>query len=490
MKVNPKNKGSRGSGQSNVGSSLVVVIVLVLIAALFAASIIFKPTNLAIADCQIPTVATRPIVASKKIRTEVFVDGTPSMNGFVAFKDSRYSNTIKTLNRAIPQILPSDQTKFYRFGDNDRKSIESANFQQAQTAAFYPTDADSENGYPFLVDSKIIDVFTNSDKPSDDSLTIIVTDLTEKAQNINPIITTLKDRYINAGFSVGILAQRSKYKGKIYDVGSTNEQYKWDTDDLLHKSDPKYYRPFYIVMIGRYANVNYFYERLKESDKEIIKDSKFVIFDQRLTSEPFLLSLKESPSLEPEGVTNSINYSGVVIEPTSQAQKEQIQLLRLKPDTSYKYSFKTSRSALLQNTLATFGDASQIKTKVDASRVDSLSKKFVPYDQAQELVKLGNVKFSNEANDKTEFELQFNPNKNTPEGIYAINLSSFIEKPASLNWLSEWSVKEEKSGKDGAKTFNVYELFDGLRGLVVTANSDRPESDKLISKFCFVAEIH
>jgi hypothetical protein len=481
---------TRPSGKSNVRSSFVVVIlILVVIVALFAASIIFKPTNLAIADCQIPTVAVRPIVASKKIRAEIFVDGTPSMNGFVAFKDSRYSNTLKTLNTAISEKWQSDQTKFYRFGDNVRDPIPSANFQQARTAAFYPTEAGNENGYSFFVNSEIIDVFKNSGKPSDDSLTIIVTDLTEKAQNMNPIISTLKDKYINAGFSVGILAQRSEYKGKVYDVGLNNEQYDWDTNAPNRKSDPKFYRPFYIVMIGRYANVNYFYERLKESDKDIIKDSKFVIFDQRLISEPFLLNLEESPSLEPEGITNIINYSGVVIEPNSQAQKEQIQLLRLKPDTSYKYSFKTSKSALLQNTLATFGDVSQIKTKIDASRVDSLSKKFVPYDRSQKLVKLGNVKFSNETNDKTEFELQFNPNKNTSEGIYAINLSNFIEKPASLNWLSEWSA-DEKNGGDGSKTYNVSQLFYGLKELVVTANSDRPDSDKLISKFCFIAEIH
>jgi hypothetical protein len=489
MKVNPKNKGSRGSGQNNVGSSLVVIIALVAITTLFAVSIIFKPTSLAIADCQIPTVSARPLASSKKIRAEVFVDGTPSMNGFVAFKDSRYSNTLKTLNTAISEKWQSDQTKFYRFGDNVRDLIPSANFQQARTAAFYPTEAGSENGYPFFLDSEIIDVFKNSAKPSDDSLTVIVTDLTEKAQNMNPIISTIKDKYINAGFSVGILAQRSEYKGKIYDVGLTNEQYEWDTNAPSRKSDPKFYRPFYIVMIGGYANVNYFYERLKESDKDSIKDSKFVIFDQRLASEPFLLSLKESPSLEPEGITNSINYSGVVIEPTSQAQKEQIQLLRLKPDASYKYSYKTSQSALLKNTLATLGDASHIKTKIDASRVDFLSKKFVPYDQAQELVKLVNVKFSNEANDRNEFELQFNPSKNIQDGIYAINLSSFIDKPTALNWLSEWSA-DEKNGKDGSKTFNVAQLFNGLKELVVTANSDRPDFEKLISKFCFIAEIH
>ena len=180
MKNNPKNRASRSSGQSNTGSSLIVIVILVAIAALFAASIIFKPTNLAIADCQIPPSAAKPIIAAKKIRAEVFVDGTPSMNGFVAFKDSRYSNTLKTLNTAISEKWQSDQTKFYRFGDNVRDLIPSANFQQARTAAFYPTEAGNENGYPFFTDSEIIDVFKNSGKPSDDSLTVIVTDLTEK----------------------------------------------------------------------------------------------------------------------------------------------------------------------------------------------------------------------------------------------------------------------------------------------------------------------
>ena len=488
MKVNPKNKGSRGSGQNNAGSSLFVIILLVAIAALFAASIIFKPANLAIADCQIPKVSSQPqpIVVSKKIRAEVYVDGTPSMNGFVVFNGSRYSNTLKTLNTAILEKWNNAQTTFYRFGDNVQTPIPS--IQDARKLAFYPKDH-SEGEYPFFQESKIIDVF-NLGKPTDDSLTIVITDLTEGDQNMEPVIQSLKERYINTGFSVGILAQRSEYKGKIYDVGLDNQQYRWDTND--YKSDPKFYRPFYIIMIGRYANVNYFYERLKESEKEIIEDSKFVIFDKRLTSEPFLFSQKESKTLEPEGIISNINYGGFLIEPNNQEQKERIQLLRLRPDTSYKFTYKTSQSALLQNTLATFGDASQIKPKIDANRVDPLSKTFVNYDQTQELAKLGSVKFSNESSDKTEFELQFNPNKNIPEGIYAINISNLIDKPSPLSWLSDWSADEKngKDGKDGSKTFDVAQLFKGLQELVITANSERSDSDKLIAKFCFIAEIH
>jgi hypothetical protein len=96
------------------------------------------------------------------------------------------------------------------------------------------------------------------------------------------------------------------------------------------------------------------------------------------------------------------------------------------------------------------------------------------------------VSFSNR---QTELEVELIPSKNA-DGAYVLNVIAFLDKLPALPWLQDWNA-DEQNWKDGSKTFNVSQLFKGLHELVVTANiSDRPTSDKLMAKLCFVAEIH
>ena len=237
-------------------------------------------------------------------------------------------------------------------------------------------------------------------------------------------------------------------------------------------------------MLGKYANVNYFYERLEASDKEIIKDGKFIIFDKKLVASPLMLSLKDSPSSESEGLVSSINYNGAWIEPSDQ-EKDKIQLLKLKPTGKpSKYIYKINQQAALPNTVATF--ARDIKSEVEANKFSPSTKKFMPDDTAKDFIKVREVKFNNQ---QTEFEVEVNPSE-TADGTYELKVSAYLDKLPPLAWLQDWSA-DEKNWKDGARTFNVAQLFKGLQELVITTNiSDRPTGDKLMAKLCFVAEIH
>ncbi len=478
MRSNPRN---RPTNSGRKGGLAIVVIVLVAIAAIFGAAIFFKPVSLPI-DCNVAIASSPTSIPSKQIQAQIYVDGTPSINGFVAVSGSRYIRTLRTLSTAITEKWQNARIKFYRFGDNNRNLLPSGDFQQAQTSAFYPKDTASESGYAFFENSQITDVINNTDKANNDSLTLIVTDLTENKQNMLNVLEALKQKYINTDFAVGILALRSEFKGLVYDVGLNNESFSWDTNSLQQKNDSKFYRPFYIIILGKYANVNYFYERLEASDKEIIKDSKFIIFDKKVIASPLVLNLKESKPSEEETIS-SINYGGVSIEPSDQV-KDKIQLLRLKPiDKDYKFTYKINGQAALANTVAVFGR--DVRYEIEANRFDSSTKKFTPDDAAKDFIKLREVTFSNQ---ETEFEVKFNTSKSA-DGTYELKASAFLDKLSPLSWMQDWSA-DEKNWKDGSKTFNASQLFKGLQELVITANSDRPASDKLMAKLCFVAEIH
>jgi hypothetical protein len=476
MKFNSRNKRQKSSS-----GLIVIAIVLVAIATLVFAVFALKPTNLLV-DCKVPAIRAAVIPPSTKIQSQIYIDGTPSMNGFVTTSGSRYISTLRTLNTAITEKWQNAQIKFYRFGDNNKNLLPPGDFLKAQTTAFYPKDTASVTDYPFFENSQITDVI-NSDKITNDNLTFIVTDLTEKSQDMLSIFELLKTKYINSDFAVGILALRSEFNGTVYDVGINNESFIWNTNSLKQKSDPKSYRPFYIIMLGQYANVNYFYERLASSATEILKDSRFVVFDKKLLATPLVLNLKDSQSLDADEFVSSINYSGALIEPNDQ-EKDKIQLLKLKPtDKPYKYNYKINQQAALPNTIATF--ARDLKFEIEANYFNSSTKKFEANDEAKDFIKVQEIKFNSQ---QTEFEVEFSPSKNT-NGTYELKANAFLDKLLPLPWLQDWNA-DEKNAKDGSKTFNVSQLFKGLQELVLTANSDRKASDKLMAKLCFIAEIH
>jgi hypothetical protein len=479
----PNGRGKSSSRRRNNGF-VIIVIVLMAIAAMFAAAFLLKPKALVI-DCNVPAVPQNVQFRehSKKIQAKVYVDGTPSMNGFVAIEGSRYARALRSLNTAITGKWKEAQIQFYRFGDDRRDLLTPADFLNAQKPIFYPkTPEDVTANYPWFVNSQINNV-VKADKPTNDSLILIVSDMTENNQNMRDVFESLKQKYINAGFAVGLFAQRSQFNGTVYDVGINNDSFDWNTNSPERKkSGDKSYRPFYILMLGRYANINYFYERLLESEADILESSKFVIFDNRVINSAISLDLQKSPSVNIGGIVSGINYKGAFTELT-ELESSKVQILRLFPNKSYNYIYKINQQAALPHTVASF--ARELEHSVEASKFDTSVKELVKNDAAKQFVEAKELKFNNQ---ETEVEVKFNIDSYA-DGTYKFIVSSTLDKLPLLSWFKEWS-SDESNKNDGARTFNVFQLLNGLHQLVVTANSDRPKNEKLMSKLCFVAEIH
>lgn len=479
----PNGRGKSPSRGRNNGF-VIIVIILMAIAAMFAAAFLLKPKALAI-NCNVPALSQNAQFKehSKKIQAKVYVDGTPSMNGFVAIEGSRYIRALRSLNTAITGKWKDAQIQFYRFGDDRRDLLTPTDFLNAQKPIFYPkTPEEVSTNYPWFANSQINNV-VKTDKPSNDSLVLIVSDMTENNQNIRDILESFKQKYLNAGFSVGVLAQRSQFNGTVYDVGNNNEFFEWNTNlPERKKNGDKSYRPFYILMLGRYANINYLYERLVESEPDIAEGSKFVIFDNKAIDSAIALDLQKSPPTQTDGVVTGINYKGAFTE-LGEPESSKVQILRLLPNKSYSYSYKINQQAALPHTVAAF--ARELEHTVEASKFDASVKDLVKNDAAKQFVKAKEVKFSNQ---QTEVEVNFNIESGV-DGTYKFIINSTLDKLPLIPWFKEWS-SDESNKNDGARTFNVFQLLNGLHQLVVTANSDRPKEEKLMSKLCFVAEIH
>jgi hypothetical protein len=158
-------------------------------------------------------------------------------------------------------------------------------------------------------------------------------------------------------------------------------------------------------------------------------------------------------------------------------------MLRLLPEKIYKYRYRIDQQAALPHSAATFARA--VNYTVDSDWFDPAIKEFRKDNSAKQFVQFKEVQFNNQ---QTEFEIIFSPNKDT-NGVYKFTLISYIDRLLPIPWFKEWSSNESNKS-NGARTFNVEQLLNSLHQLVITANKERSVEEKLMSKFCFVAEIH
>jgi hypothetical protein len=213
-----------------------------------------------ILGCDPPPLCSAPVAkdlnkfppASPTLKVHVFLDGTTSMKGFIVpGVTSRYQQVLPLLESTVERGWSGSQISFYRFGTvieelPDRKYLE------AQHEKFYEQN---EIRARTLIQN-VID-FTSQEN-SDNSLTAIVTDLFQTDVDVNLISRKIKENFITKNLSVGIVGIKSQFNGKVYDVGPNNYAFDYKTDN----SNPTSFRPFYILVLGKHADVSNYFEAI------------------------------------------------------------------------------------------------------------------------------------------------------------------------------------------------------------------------------------
>lgn len=100
-------------------------------------------------------------------------------------------------------------------------------------------------------------------------LTVIVTDLYEEKGMVEKIGNLMTERFFSAGKTVAVLGIQSEFAGLIYDVGESDLTIAYGVDESRRFSQYKQH-PFYLLIIGEEAQVNGFAAALKSRlDSEI-----------------------------------------------------------------------------------------------------------------------------------------------------------------------------------------------------------------------------
>lgn len=211
-------------------------------------------------------------VGAKTGSVGIYMDVTPSMEGFLArpdAADNHYITCLDEISRIISVDYDSSAVSYYRVDTPVWKTNENV-LLEAKNAAYYEFSSDSlsqERGYQKMQDgdkynSPCLSIAIELGKSED--LFVLITDFYENTNHttndtqVTTLINSLKSaRDLSDGKVYGIVAIRSGFAGKIYDAGPNGET-------VIYGMEEEKNRPFYVIVRGYPEIVDTFCDRLKE----------------------------------------------------------------------------------------------------------------------------------------------------------------------------------------------------------------------------------
>jgi hypothetical protein len=219
--------------------------------------------------CDLPSFANLN-TNQDKLDISVNVDGSGSMIGYVATNNSNYTQVLDAIESVI---APNTNTtvEYKRIGNSN--PISRNDFRRdAKKVGFYDG---SDSKYP-KVSSPIQEAIQPLPQGKD-KLTVIITDL--EGDDGDLISEKLEKYYFNQtirdqGYTVGVWAVKTQFKGNIYDPNTGEPKLYYDTEG----KDVENHRPFYVLFIGKYAQIANYFDQIKNLNSQLITNSESQMF--------------------------------------------------------------------------------------------------------------------------------------------------------------------------------------------------------------------
>lgn len=404
------------------------------------------------------------------------VDGSGSMLGYVNNSKSRYIQTLKLLDNtfSLGNSRPKQTLKYYRVGTNNQE-ITRSGFRKAELPEFY----DGSN-LEFPEISSGIDSAITPPKIGD-KLFVMVSDLYQNEQDVTLLTKKIKETYLNQGkkgYAVGIVAIKSEFNGYVYyEEGNILKQFTYTTEG----KKPEKFRPFYVLFLGPYKDITYYFDKLKRDGGELVKDSKFIIFSpENIVNKPFYIN--DVKQLPPNDLKQpySLNNGKIAIEVEN---NNNVQLWEISKNSTQE--LKINYNVVL-NPLdyALSLNPNSIDVNFKIKTFDVSKKQF--QDQSSDPLLKTALQFhewkltDNQLNFISTLKPQSFPD---PEiYLFTVNLvAKNLQEPA---WWEEWNISIENS-EDGSKTHN---LSDFLKGLKIITTELMEKNPPMIGHLCYAIQ--
>jgi len=186
---------------------------------------------------------------------DVFIDATPSMEGYVLGADSAYSEFLEDLEGSLVSAVRNvSDIRYFKFGETVRE-ISRQQFRDARDSDFYHEPGVFRDTNLQLVLARRTLAPASSAAPGVSTagapaaplaprLTVVVTDLFQKDQDVNIVVSQVKDGCLSRpDCSVAVLPIASAFNGTVFDARVPSYPYR-------STSDPATHRPFYLLMFG------------------------------------------------------------------------------------------------------------------------------------------------------------------------------------------------------------------------------------------------
>lgn len=406
---------------------------------------------------------------SQSLNVDVFLDGTVSMKGFiVSGLASRYQRTLPLLESSVERGWPGGRVAFYKFGTTvvelpERKYLE------AQRTEFYA-------GQVLSRDTLIQNVIEQSVA---DRLTVILTDLFQKDVDVNLLTNKIKEKYIKHGLAVGVLAVKSEFAGRVYDVGPNNYAFDYRSDD----ANAATFRPFYILAFGSHADVSKYFDEMLRGGLNALPETQAVIFSPHLTS--------RLASFEDSAITEIAKLQQVnSLLPTDVADRR-VEQFRIADGSIPQASFTAKlKYGGLPYTMPM--ESPELEAEVVAymcGTPDGSSGGQQPLLQNDELKRAFAVKDAAVNESTVDFKAEVTPAFLPGTGIYSFRVILRPKEYKSPSWFKEWNMDMgqveawKKSPRDfnGATTFNLEAFLTNL-----WATSQQLHRPKVAEFYCYI----
>ncbi len=449
-----------------------------------------------ILKCELPVLHNTSNNKSDKLDISVNVDGSGSMIGYVNTNDSNYTKALEVIGNLV---TPSNSVsvEYKRIGDEQELTRDDFR-RDAKSVGFYNETNPKYKG----VSSSIQDAIT---PPQDgkDKLTIIVTDL--EGDDGGKIAEALGNTYlnkdsVNKGYTVGVWAVKSQFKGEVFDPNSGNVKFSYNTEGKTAED----FRPFYVLFIGKHQEIVKQFEEIKKLDSELQTDSKMFIFpSQNIIKEAVNLgSLEFRPPLPDNNqIERNFSLENDAIVVSEQTGNEPYELLNIVfeelnkpiPAIKYKvpfptltkeesgdYSLAIDQTQLKTNTkLFTLGKTeantsvntndsqSSQENQTDSEKENNTSQSDTENNQENELKKEDEVKqnetspTSNNSQQTKQFFIE-NTSNALKQGLTIGNLT-LDEKVQNLSF--DTNINSDKLTMAGIYLFEVDLILNDLKDL-------------------------
>ncbi|MFA4827826.1 MAG: hypothetical protein WC855_10920 [Thermodesulfovibrionales bacterium] len=378
---------------------------------------------------------------SGQLTANVYIDSTVSMEGFVRpSSTTNYIQTLQAIESAISTGWKTPSIHFFKFGTKilPLKNREHLN---AVKAEFYQTEETK-------LKTHIEKVINSPNTSSNNSLTIIVTDLFQNDADVSLLTNALNEKCAKKNFAIGILGIRSQYDGTVYDVGIKADYFDFKSID----AKPETFRPFYLLILGKQADVANYFERLK-SGLSFISNDTFVIFSRYIVN--------QLASFEGASVDEILGR----LQDVTNIQDSRVKQFRIQGDTDVGF---TATLKYNQLPYAMPYDAKQLQADIIAEQYEPIGE-FKESRKAYQSLKVDKII---PLNDGFKLKINLTPTTLPGDGIYRYEI---IVRPTRnaynvAQWWNKWNMdlskidswKKNPKTFDGSKTFNLNLFMDNL----------------------------